>query len=93
MLDIVLCYRLLQAVPRHASVLFVGDADQLPSVGPGKVLGDVLESGAVPSVRLERIFRQGDRSGIVDAAHRINRGLLPSPTPAPFTSGLLHRGS
>jgi exodeoxyribonuclease V alpha subunit len=82
MLDIVLCYRLLQAVPRHASVLFVGDADQLPSVGPGKVLGDVLESGAVPSVRLERIFRQGDRSGIVDAAHRINRGLLPSPTAA-----------
>ena len=82
MLDIVLCYRLLQAVPRHASVLFVGDADQLPSVGPGKVLGDVLESGAVPSVRLERIFRQGDRSGIVDAANRINRGLLPSPTPA-----------
>ena len=82
MLDIVLCYRLLQAVPRHASVLFVGDADQLPSVGPGKVLRDVLESGAVPSVRLERIFRQGDRSGIVDAAHRINRGLLPSPTSA-----------
>ena len=59
MLDIVLCHHLLQAVPRHASVLFVGDADQLPSVGPGKFLGDVLESGAVPFVRLERIFRQG----------------------------------
>ena len=78
MLDIVLCHHLLQAVPRLASVLFVGDANQLPSVGPGKFLGDVLESGVVPFVRLERIFRQGDRSGIVEAAHRINQGHLPS---------------
>ena len=78
MLDIVLCHHLLQAVPRHASVLFVGDANQLPSVGPGKFLGDVLESGVVPFHRLERIFRQGDRSGIVEAAHRINQGRLPS---------------
>ena len=78
MLDIVLCHHLLQAVPRHASVLFVGDANQLPSVGPGKFLGDVLESGVVPFLRLERIFRQGDRSGIVEAAHRINQGRLPS---------------
>ncbi len=77
MLDIVLCHHLLRAVPRHASVLFVGDADQLPSVGPGKFLGDVLGSGTVPFAHLERIFRQGDRSGIVEAAHRINRGLLP----------------
>ncbi len=77
MLDIVLCHHLLQAVPRHASVLFVGDADQLPSVRPGKFLGDVLESGVVSFVRLERIFRQGDRSGIVEAAHRVNRGRLP----------------
>ena len=80
MLDIVLCHHLLQSVPRHASVLFVGDANQLPSVGPGKFLGDVLESGVVPSVRLERIFRQGERSGIVDAAHRVNRGSLPFRT-------------
>ena len=78
MLDIVLCHHLLQAVPRHASVLFVGDANQLPSVGPGKFLGDVLDSGVVPFLRLERIFRQGDRSGIIDAAHRVNRGRLPS---------------
>ena len=78
MLDIVLCHHLLQAVPRHASVLFVGDANQLPSVGPGKFLGDVLESGVVPSVRLERIFRQGERSGIIEAAHRVNRGHMPS---------------
>ena len=77
MLDIVLCHHLLQAVPRHASVLFVGDANQLPSVGPGKFLGDVLESGVVHSVRLERIFRQGERSGIVEAAHRVNQGRLP----------------
>ena len=78
MLDIVLCHHLLQAVPRHASVLFVGDVDQLPSVGPGKFLGDVLGSGVVPFLRLERIFRQGDRSGIVEAAYRVNRGHLPS---------------
>ena len=78
MLDIVLCHHLLQAVPRHASVLFVGDANQLPSVGPGKFLGDVLESGVVPFLSLERIFRQGDRSGIVEAAHRVNQGRLPS---------------
>ena len=78
MLDIVLCHHLLQAVPRHASVLFVGDANQLPSVGPGKFLGDVLESGVVPSVRLERIFRQGERSGIIEVAHRVNRGHMPS---------------
>ena len=77
MLDIVLCHHLLQAVPRHASVLFVGDANQLPSVGPGKFLGDVLESEIVPFHRLERIFRQGDRSGIVEAAHRVNQGRLP----------------
>ncbi len=78
MLDIVLCHHLLQAVPRHASVLFVGDANQLPSVGPGKFLGDVLESGVVPFLRLERVFRQGDRSGIVEVAHRVNKGHLPS---------------
>ena len=78
MLDIVLCHHLLQAVPRHASVLFVGDANQLPSAGAGKFLGDVLYSGVVPFLRLERIFRQGDRSGIVEAAHRVNQGRLPS---------------
>ena len=78
MLDIVLCHHLLQAVPRHASVLFVGDANQLPSVGPGKFLGDVIESGVVPFLRLERIFRQGERSGIVEAAHRVNQGRLHS---------------
>ncbi len=77
MLDIVLYHHLLQAVPRHASVQFVGDANQLPSVGPGKFLGDVLESEAVPFHRLERIFRQGDRSSIVEAAHRVNQGRLP----------------
>ena len=78
MLDIVPCHHLLQSVPRHPSVLFVGDADQLPTVGPGKFLGDVLESGVVPFQRLERIFRQGDRSSIVEAAHWVNRGRLPS---------------
>ena len=77
MLDILLCHHLLQAVPRPASVLFAGDANQLPSVGPGKFLGDVLESGVLPFRRLEQIFRQGERSGIVEAAHRVNQGRLP----------------
>ena len=93
MLDIVLCHHLLQAVPRHASVLFVGDANQLPSVGPGKFLGDVLESGVMPALRLERIFRQGDRSGTVEAAHRINRGRLPFSRLWRLPGGLLLRGS
>ena len=75
----------------QASVLFVGDANQLPSVGPGKVLGDVLESGVVPFIRLERIFRQGERSGIVQAAHRVNQGRMPSLSLQRLPGGLLLR--
>ena len=77
MVDTLLMYHLLKAVPRHASLLLVGDVDQLPSVGPGNVLGDILDSGVVPSVRLTDIFRQGERSQIVEQAHRINGGLMP----------------
>ena len=77
MVDTVLAYRLLEAVPRHASVLLVGDVDQLPSVGPGNVLRDVLDSDAIPSIRLDEIFRQGERSQIVEQAHRINQGNMP----------------
>ena len=77
MVDTVLAYRLLEAVPRHASLLLVGDVDQLPSVGPGNVLRDILNSGAIPSIKLDEIFRQGERSQIVEQAHRINQGIMP----------------
>lgn len=77
MVDLLLMYHLLKAIPRKASLLLVGDVDQLPSVGPGNVLRDILESGAIPSVFLTHIFRQGERSQIVEQAHRINQGLMP----------------
>ncbi|MDP6452678.1 MAG: ATP-dependent RecD-like DNA helicase [SAR202 cluster bacterium] len=77
MVDTVLMYHLLRAVPRDASVLLVGDVDQLPSVGPGSVLRDMLDSGTIPFVSLTDIFRQGDRSQIVEQAHRINQGSMP----------------
>jgi len=85
MLDISLMYHLLGAVPRQASLLLVGDVDQLPSVGPGNVLRDILDSGAVPSVTLTDIFRQGERSQIVEQAHRINQGLMPRGSRKPGT--------
>jgi exodeoxyribonuclease V alpha subunit len=82
MVDVPLMHQLLRAVPNHAALLFVGDADQLPSVGPGNVLRDLMASGAVPVVRLTEIFRQAARSRIILAAHRINRGERPDPAPA-----------
>ncbi|HWQ14818.1 MAG TPA: ATP-dependent RecD-like DNA helicase [Roseiflexaceae bacterium] len=77
MLDVLLANQLLKAVPPEAHLLLVGDADQLPSVGAGRVLRDILESQVVPSVHLDAIFRQAEGSGIVTNAHRINRGELP----------------
>ncbi len=77
MLDIELAAALFRAVPPRCRVLLVGDADQLPSVGPGSVLADLVASGAVPVVRLEHIFRQAAASRIVVNAHRVNRGLMP----------------
>jgi exodeoxyribonuclease V alpha subunit len=77
MVDVVLMNRLLQAVPPWACLVLVGDVDQLPSVGPGAVLADVIASGAVPVVRLTEIFRQAGASGIVRAAHRVNQGEMP----------------
>ncbi len=82
MVDIGLCRSLLEAVPDEAAILLVGDVDQLPSVGPGRVLGDVIESGVIPTVRLTEIFRQAQQSRIVQAAHAINRGDVPDLTPA-----------
>lgn len=77
MLDTYLAYQLLRAVPDGASVLLVGDVDQLPSVGPGRVLNDIIESGTVPVVRLTEIFRQAQGSLIIRNAHRINQGVMP----------------
>jgi len=82
MIDTVLAYHLLKAIPPHAQVIFVGDVDQLPSVGPGSVLRDIIDSGAVTVVRLEHIFRQAEQSQIVVNAHRINRGDMPVTTAA-----------
>ena len=74
MIDLLLFYNLLKAVPPHMTLLLVGDADQLPSVGAGNVLKDLIDSGVIPLVRLTRIFRQAQGSRIVLNAHRINRG-------------------
>ena len=77
MLDTVLTASLLKAVRPGARIVFIGDADQLPSVGAGNVLCDILDSGVLPSVRLSKIFRQAEESLIVTNAHAINRGEMP----------------
>jgi exodeoxyribonuclease V alpha subunit len=77
MLDTVLAYHLLRAVPDPGRLVLVGDVDQLPSVGPGRVLADLIRSGAMEVVRLTEIFRQAERSLIVVNAHRINEGKMP----------------
>ncbi|MFF7328672.1 ATP-dependent RecD-like DNA helicase [Streptomyces sp. NPDC090306] len=78
MLDLLLANKLVKAVPPGAHLLFVGDVDQLPSVGAGEVLRDLLaEGGPVPAVRLTRVFRQAQQSGVVTNAHRINSGRPP----------------
>ncbi len=77
MIDVVLMHHLLKAVPLTAAFILVGDVNQLPSVGAGNVLGDVIESGAVPVVRLTQIFRQASQSQIIVNAHKINEGIVP----------------
>jgi exodeoxyribonuclease V alpha subunit len=77
MLDLILANKLVKAVPPGAHLLLVGDVDQLPSVGAGEVLRDVLAAESVPRVRLTRIFRQAQQSGVVVNAHRINSGQPP----------------
>ena len=77
MVDVMLMQSLLKAVPDHAALLLVGDIDQLPSVGPGQVLADIIHSGAIPVVRLTEVFRQAAKSRIVTNAHRINAGRMP----------------
>lgn len=77
MVDITLMRALLRATPPGTRLVMVGDADQLPSVGPGNVLKDIIESGVAPVIRLTDIYRQAERGMIVENAHRINRGRLP----------------
>ena len=97
MVDVPLLDAILRAMPPHAAIVLVGDADQLPSIGPGQVLYDILESGRVPSIRLTEIHRQAEGSDIIENAHRVRAGemplfgaakdnahtfLFPKPTPA-----------
>lgn len=77
MLDVVLMAHLLAAIPDHAALLLIGDVDQLPSVGPGAVLADVLNAEGISSARLTEIFRQAQTSQIILNAHRINHGEMP----------------
>ena len=77
MLDINLMYHLLKAIPGGCRLILVGDVDQLPSVGPGSVLKDIIRSNKMPVVRLENVFRQAEISSIVRNAHMINRGQMP----------------
>jgi exodeoxyribonuclease V alpha subunit len=81
MLDCGLCLSLLRALPLTCRLVFVGDENQLPSVGAGNVLGDMIESGVVPAVRLTHIYRQARESMIVVNAHRINEGEFPLGSP------------
>jgi exodeoxyribonuclease V alpha subunit len=81
MVDILLMNHLLKAVPTAATLLLVGDVDQLPSVGPGNMLRDVIASGVVETVRLTEVFRQAQESMIVVNAHRVNRGEFPVVKP------------
>lgn len=77
MIDVQLMYAVLRAVKGGARIILSGDADQLPSVGPGNVLDDIIKSEIVPVIRLERIFRQAEESLIIVNAHKINRGEMP----------------
>jgi exodeoxyribonuclease V alpha subunit len=77
MVDVPLMASLIRALPPQAGLLLVGDADQLPSVGPGRVLADIIESAVVPTARLTEVFRQAAQSRIVINAHRINQGQMP----------------
>ena len=77
MLDTYLMYHLITAINENSTTIFVGDSDQLPSIGPGNILRDLIDSGVIPTVELKEIFRQAEESRIVLNAHRINRGEIP----------------
>ncbi|NET33169.1 MAG: ATP-dependent RecD-like DNA helicase [Cyanothece sp. SIO1E1] len=91
MLDLFLAHALIKAIPPTAQLLLVGDTDQLPSVGPGHVLGDLITSAQVPVLKLTQVFRQAQASRIVQNAHAINQGQYPaleSVSPSPATDCL-----
>ncbi|MCC5639785.1 ATP-dependent RecD-like DNA helicase [Nostoc sp. CHAB 5844] len=95
MLDLFLAHSLVKAVAQGAQLLLVGDIDQLPSVGPGKVLADLITSLRVPVVKLTQVFRQAQQSAIVTAAHQINQGDYPTLEPIsdnPVSDCLWHGG-
>ena len=95
MLDLFLANSLIKAIRTDAHLLIVGDIDQLPSVGPGSVLSDLIKSGRIPVVRLTQVFRQAQSSGIIRAAHQINRGQYPTLetiSDAPQSDCLWHSG-
>ena len=77
MVDVMLMHAVIKAVPEGAALLVVGDVDQLPSVGPGQILADMINSGSAPVVRLTEVFRQAAQSRIIVSAHRINQGAIP----------------
>ena len=78
MIDVQLFYSLLKALPKNASLLLVGDVDQLPSVGAGQVLSDIINSNAIKTIKLTEVFRQAKTSDIIVNAHKINKGILPN---------------
>ena len=78
MIDVYLCFQLIRAIPEGMQVIFVGDIDQLPSVGPGNLLRDLIQSNCVPVTRLKDIFRQSEEALIVENAHLINQGIVPT---------------
>lgn len=95
MLDLFLAHSLLKAIPKDAYLLLVGDVDQLPSVGPGNVLKDLIDSQQIPVMRLTQIFRQAESSAIIQSAHAINKGQYPpleTISNHPQTDCLWHNG-
>ena len=91
MIDIILMYSLLKAIPLHMKLILVGDIDQLPSVGAGNVLRDIIDSEKFPVVRLTKIFRQAQSSQIIMNAHRINKGQYPKFAESAGYRFLFHR--
>src|SRR6266702_8419200 len=81
MVDVLLMHALLKAMPNTAALLVIGDVDQLPSVGAGSVLADMIASGVIPVVRLTEVHRQAKKSWIVRAAHAVHRGDEPESAP------------
>ena len=83
MVDTWLAHQLFKALPEHVQLILVGDEDQLPSVGPGQVLKDLLAAKVIPTVALEQIYRQAEGSSIIELAHEMKKGHLPHDVTKP----------